>query len=263
MESPPLDHMDWHAARAALDWQVDLGVDECIAEAPINRYELPAEAPKSARAAQAVPPKGKPAIVASPETDAVAEARKVAQAASDLSALKHAMANFELCDLKRGAQNLVFADGFEGADLMIVGDAAGRDEDIEARPFMGRAGALLDKMLAAIGRSRAADTYLTNVIPWRPPQNRDPKPLELAMMVPFLERHIELAAPKVVISMGNISCQALLGRKGVTRLRGAWTDHKGVPVMPMFPPDYLLRNPAMKREAWADLLDVKARLDKA
>ncbi|MCF6444383.1 uracil-DNA glycosylase [Nereida sp. MMG025] len=256
MESS-LDHMDWHAARAALEWQVDLGVDECIADAPINRYETPAQTPKPVVAKRAAAP----AVMQPVETDAVAEARKAAEAAGDLAALKHAMGQFEHCDLKRGAQHLVFADGVAEAPLMIVGEAPGRDEDIAGVPFVGAAGQLLDKMLAAIGRSRATDTYITNVMPWRPPQNRDPKPLELAMMVPFIERHIALAKPQVIVAMGNISCQALLGRKGVTRLRGTWADHNGTGLMPMFHPAYLLRNPVMKREAWADLLQIKARLE--
>jgi DNA polymerase len=143
---------------------------------------------------------------------------------------------------------------------MVVGEAPGREEDIAGKPFIGAAGAMLDRMLGAIDFSRTRDVYITNVIPWRPPSNRDPKSLEIAMMQPFLMRHIALSAPKVLIAMGNISCQALIGRKGVTRLRGAWTEAAGLPVMPMFHPAYLLRNPAAKREAWADLLDIRARL---
>ena len=131
---------------------------------------------------------------------------------------------------------------------------------------MGRAGQLLDRMLAAIdlGRDResAQAVYITNVLPWRPPQNRDPKPDEIAMLLPFLKRHIALAKPEILVVMGNIPCQALLGKRGITRLRGKWTDAAGLPVLPMFHPAYLLRNPSAKREAWADLLDLKARLFK-
>ena len=144
---------------------------------------------------------------------------------------------------------------------MIVGEAPGRDEDREGRPFVGRAGQLLDRMLSAIGMSRERDVYITNVLPWRPPQNRDPKPEEIAMMQPFLSRHIDLAAPKLLIVVGNISCQALLGRRGITRLRGNWQHVQGFPAMPMCHPAYLLRNPAAKREAWADLLEIRARLE--
>ena len=143
---------------------------------------------------------------------------------------------------------------------MGVGEAPGRDEDREGRPFVGRAGQLLDRMLAAIGRDRARDVYITNVLPWRPPQNRDPSPQEIAMMEPFLKRHIELAAPKVLIVMGNISCQTLLGRRGITRMRGQWENVDALPAMPMFHPAFLLRKPENKRAAWADLLEVQARL---
>ena len=250
-----MESLDWHSGLAALEWQVELGADECISDAPINRYDVPAEAPKVA--AKAVKPA---APVITPKLDVVAEAQKAAQAASNLDELKAAMAGFEHCDLKKGAQNLVFSDGIVGAPLMVVGEAPGREEDIAGKPFIGAAGAMLDRMLGAIDVSRTKDVYITNVIPWRPPSNRDPKSLEIAMMQPFLMRHIALAAPKVLIAMGNISCQALLDRKGVTRLRGTWAEAAGLPLMPMFHPAYLLRNPAVKREAWADLLDVRARL---
>ena len=158
----------------------------------------------------------------------------------------------------------MFSDGVPGARVMIVGEAPGRDEDRIGKPFVGRAGQLLDKMLAAIdmGRDRDGESavYITNVLPYRPPQNRNPKPDEMAMMMPFLKRHIALAKPEVLVVMGNISCQALLGKRGITRLRGTWTEAHGLPVLPMFHPAYLLRNPAAKREAWADLLDLRARL---
>ena len=148
---------------------------------------------------------------------------------------------------------------------MIVGEAPGRDEDIEGRPFVGKAGQLLDKMLAAIGLSRTAmdpeqAVYITNVLPWRPPSNRTPEPDEIAMLLPFLERHIALADPAFVVLMGNTPCQALLGRSGITRLRGNWVEVLGRPALPMVHPAYLLRMPAAKREAWADLLALKGRL---
>ncbi|MEO1097401.1 MAG: uracil-DNA glycosylase, partial [Bacteroidota bacterium] len=151
-------------------------------------------------------------------------------------------------------------DGTAGARVMIIGEAPGRDEDREGKPFVGRAGQLLDKMLGAIGLSRDESVYITNVLPWRPPQNRDPKPDEIAMMQPFLHRHITLADPDVLVVVGNHACQALLGKRGITRLRGDWTEARGKPALPMFHPAYLLRNPAAKREAWADLLSLQARL---
>ena len=160
---------------------------------------------------------------------------------------------------------MVFSDGVPGARDMIIGAAPGRDEDIEGKPFVGRAGQLLDLMFSHIGLSREnaekeAALYITNVLPWRPPQNRDPQPDEMAMMLPFLQRHVELAAPDLIVAMGNHACQALLGKRGITRLRGNWAEAFGKPVLPMFHPAYLLRTPEAKRDAWADLLALKERL---
>ncbi|WP_306112692.1 MULTISPECIES: uracil-DNA glycosylase family protein [unclassified Roseovarius] len=250
---------DYHHAKALLDWQIELGATEAIGDLPVNRYEVPekAEKPVVTQAPVTAPKAAK--------VDAVADARALAQAAGDLEALRAAMAAFEHCELKRGARNLVFADGNPAARVMIIGEAPGRDEDREGRPFVGRAGQLLDKMLAAIDMDRKAEdaeraVYITNVLPWRPPQNRDPKPEEIAMLLPFVERHVALVKPQVVVLMGNISCQAGLGRRGITKLRGTWTEAYGTPCLPMFHPAYLLRSPGAKREAWADLLELQARL---
>jgi len=267
-----MESAEYHSALSALAWQIELGVDECIADAPINRYEVPAAVARPALAAPAHPaaPEAAPSGPA-PGVDAVAAARAAAGAAQDLEGLRAAMAAYEHCDLKLGARNLVFSDGVPGSRVMIVGEAPGRDEDREGRPFVGRAGQLLDKMLAAIELSRdppspsdaagqSNSVYITNVLPWRPPQNRDPKPDEIAMMQPFLHRHIALAQPDVLVIMGNHACQALLGKRGITRLRGEWTQAAGKPALPMFHPAYLLRSPEFKREAWADLLSLKAWL---
>ena len=148
---------------------------------------------------------------------------------------------------------------------MIIGEAPGRDEDIQGKPFVGRAGQFLDLMFSHIGLARTSPDaktalYITNVLPWRPPQNRDPREDEIAMMRPFLQRHVELIDPEVLVIMGNHACQALLGRRGITRLRGSWAQAIDRPALPMFHPAYLLRNPAAKREAWADLLALRARL---
>ncbi|WP_138467485.1 uracil-DNA glycosylase family protein [Poseidonocella sp. HB161398] len=253
--------------RLCLEWQVELGIDEAISETPIDRYELAAQAPRPAAPAAAAPVQ---AAAAAPAVDEgpgpVEAARAAAQSAPDLAALKEAMAGYEHCELKRGARNLVFCDGRPGARVMIIGEAPGRDEDRMGRPFVGRAGQLLDRMLAAIGLSREAPgteeaVYITNVLPWRPPQNRDPKPDEIAMLLPFLERHVALARPEVLVLMGNAACQTVLQTRGITRLRGSWTQGFGLPVLPMFHPAYLLRNPHAKREAWADLLELKAHLE--
>ncbi|MGZ2256713.1 uracil-DNA glycosylase [Roseobacter sp. A03A-229] len=256
-----MESSEFHHALALLEWQVELGATEAISDAPVNCYELPETVAKPKAKAPAAAPLAAPAVAAA--ADPVVEAERLAAAAPDLESLRAALAGFEHCALKRGARNLVFSDGIAGAPVMIVGEAPGRDEDREGKPFVGRAGQLLDRMLAAIDMGRAeaaAPVYITNVLPWRPPQNRDPQPEEIAMMRPFLQRHIALAQPKLLVIMGNISAQTLLGKRGITRLRGTWTEACGLPALPMFHPAYLLRQPAAKREAWADLLSLKARL---
>jgi DNA polymerase len=252
---------DWHAALAALAWEVEAGADETILDAPVNRYELAAEAPKPLAAKPASPP-----VAADPvQADPVAAARSAAARAQTLDALRDAISGFDLCELKKGARNTVFADGNPKARVLILGEAPGAEEDREGRPFVGRAGQLLDRMLAAIGLSRTspdseAAFYITNVMPWRPPGNRDPDPAEIAMMMPFVERHIALVDPQVIVAVGNTSLFALTGSKGILRARGNWTLALGKPLLPMTHPAYLLRNPAAKREAWADLLSLQARL---
>jgi uracil-DNA glycosylase family 4 len=249
---------DWHAALAALAWQVDAGVAEVIGDTPVNRYELATEAQKVAPArAEATLP-----IVSA---DPVAVAKALAGQAGTLEDLRAALAAFDHCELKRGARNTVFADGNPAARVLVLGEAPGAEEDREGRPFVGKAGQLLDRMFAAIGLSRTSPDaktalYITNVMPWRPPGNRDPEPGEIAMMQPFLERHIALADPEVIVVMGNTPLFALTGGKGILRARGTWAQALGRPLLPMTHPAYLLRNPAAKREAWADLLSVQARL---
>ncbi|MDD9743517.1 MULTISPECIES: uracil-DNA glycosylase [Marinovum] len=253
-----MDYFEHMSLRAALDWQIEAGVLDTIGEEPVDRYAVPAAPAQPKRAAVAG---AAPAQLAAPvRADPVAEAQRMAAAAQDLAGLQAAMAAFDHCDLKRGARNLVFSDGVPGARVMIVGEAPGRDEDRQGKPFVGRAGQFLDRMLAAIGLSRDSSVYITNVLPWRPPQNRDPLPAEIAMMRPFVARHVALAQPEFLVLMGNISCDAGLGKRGITRLRGSWAEAYDTPALPMFHPAYLLRQPHLKREAWADLLSLKARL---
>jgi DNA polymerase len=257
--------IDFHAARAMLLWQMELGADEAIGELPVNRYAAAETSARPAVAQPAAVAAVAEAAVPADGDDPVVAARRMAEGARDLPALRDAQAAYEHCELKRGARSLVFADGNPAARVMIVGEAPGRDEDLQGLPFVGKAGQLLDRMFEAIGMGRAHPDaeralYITNVLPWRPPENRDPSPEEIAMMLPFVRRHVELVGPEVLVLMGNHSCQALLGRKGITRLRGHWAEALGRPALPMFHPAYLLRNPAAKREAWHDLLMLQARL---
>jgi len=259
-----LNEFDASAALAALEWQFEMGVDEAISETPINRYDQPKSLPKMGASSNIKPVEmPKPLPVADSAADV---ARLMAARCDDLAALRNAIGVFDHCALKKGARNLVFADGNPVARVMVIGEAPGRDEDMQGKPFVGRAGQLLDKMFAAIGLSRTGETpedalYITNVMPWRPPQNREPTHDEIAMMMPFLERHIALVNPDILVLMGNTACSAILGKKGITRLRGKWTEAFGKPVLPMFHPAALLRDGMKKRDAWADLLALKAKLE--
>lgn len=246
---------------AALGWMIELGADEAIGEVPVDRFEVARAEPASPRPAVRAAP------AAAPEAGPDGGTEALAAACRTLDDLRAAIAGFDGCALKRGARNLVFADGNPRARVMLVGEAPGRDEDMAGLPFVGRSGQLLDRMLAAIGLSRRAEApeaavYITNVLPWRPPQNRDPSSDEVAMMAPFLRRHIELVAPKALVVLGNSATKTLLATTdGITRLRGRWSDWRGVPVLPMFHPAALLREPTKKRAAWADLLRLRERLD--
>lgn len=257
---------DWHGAKALLEWHIELGATDAIGDAPVDRYALEPRQKNPAKQSPERPSQSRPpAPAAQSGVDHVAIAKQAAAAANDLDALRNAIETFEGCEMKRGARNTVIADGNPAARVMIIGEAPGRDEDIAGKPFVGRAGQLLDKMFAAIGMGRDAPLskdaiYISNVMPWRPPNNRDPSPDEIAMMVPFLERHVQLVAPELLVLMGNTPCLAVLGRKGIMRMRGHWEEAWGKPVMPMTHPAYLLRTPAAKREAWADLLAIQAKL---
>jgi DNA polymerase len=208
---------------------------------------------------------GRPQPASIPDGAQVARARELAREARTLDELREQLAAFDGCNLKFTAKNLVFADGNPEADLMFVGEAPGRDEDIEGLPFVGRSGQLLNRMLAAIGRDRQS-AYIANVIPWRPPGNRTPTPIETEICRPFIERQIELAAPKVLVTLGNPSTKTLLNTQvGIMRMRGNWQEHRtadgiAIPTMPTLHPAYLLRNPAAKKLAWRDFLEIKARL---
>ena len=175
----------------------------------------------------------------------------------NLTELKAALEGFEGCALKRTATHTVFADGNPLSRIMFIGEAPGRDEDRIGLPFVGRAGKLLDKMLAAIHLDRSS-AYITNVLNWRPPDNRDPSPEEAAMCLPFLRRHIELVNPGIIVLLGAVAARHVMGfSEGIMKLRGRWLEYRVgehmVPVMPTLHPAYLLRQPAHKKMAWRDL----------
>ncbi|MSO64435.1 MAG: uracil-DNA glycosylase [Alphaproteobacteria bacterium] len=269
--------MDRVAALATLRWLVEAGADEALADRPVDRFALTPAAPAAGTAVAAevarptAPPvgmrqsvagrvPGMPIELESPET-ARDSARAVAQACTSLAELRAAMAAFDGCALKNTAKNLVFGDGNPQSGLMLIGEAPGADEDREGLPFVGVSGQLLDRMLKAIGRDRTS-AYITNMLAWRPPGNRTPTPAEVMILLPFIERHIDLVAPKLLVLVGGTAAAALLDRsEGITRLRGRWLTYgAGVPTMCLYHPAYLLRQPALKKQAWQDLLAVRAKL---
>ncbi len=251
-------------ALESLRLQIAFGADEfLLAAAQDRRGQAPPKAPvvRAARGPSAVGP-GLPA--------GPAEAARIADACEDLAALKTALAGFTGCALRDTATQLVFADGPEDAPLMLVGEAPGAEEDRAGRPFVGPAGQLLDKMMASIGQPRAG-LRIVNTVPWRPPGNRNPTDAEVAVCLPFLRRHIALVRPKAVLLLGAVAAKALLPEParslGIRKLRGGWRtlEIEGVspdlPCLPTYHPAYLLRVPAAKAEAWADLLTLRARLE--
>ncbi len=267
----------------ALRWLVEAGADEAVGDEPVNRFALarvsaPPSAPRAvptaplpeARKRASTLPQGEAGKNAAAQavsmSTAPGAARALAASCTTLAELKSALHNFEGCELKRYATNTVFADGTPLGRIMLIGEAPGRDEDAQGVPFVGRAGKLLDLMLASIGLDRKK-VYITNVLNWRPPQNRDPSPEEAAACLPFLHRHIELADPQILILLGAVSVRHLLGlQDGIMRLRGKWliyqngSSGRSIPVMPTLHPAYLLRQPAAKRLAWRDLLAVAEKL---
>jgi DNA polymerase len=253
------------AARALLRWYAESGVDEAVAPGPRD-FLQPVRTAAPARAPAAVVSIAAPAILAPVSVDeAVAAARKIAAACARVEDLASAVAAFDGCPLKAGARTTVFADGALGAALLVIGEAPGKDEDQAGKPFVGRAGQLLDRMLASIGRARTRDTLISNVIYWRPPGNRTPTQAEIAVCKPFVERLIELTAPKAIMLAGGVPSQALLGVTGIMRARGQWREIElssgaKFPALPVYHPAFLLRQPAQKRLAWRDLQSLGARL---
>jgi uracil-DNA glycosylase len=198
------------------------------------------------------------------DDDFIGTAQALARSAASLAELKSALEGFDGCALKKSATNTVFADGNPASRIMFIGEAPGRDEDRMGLPFVGRAGKLLDKMMAAIHLDRT-HAYITNVLNWRPPENRDPSPEEAAMCLPFLRRHIELVNPGIIILLGAVAARHVMGfSEGIMKLRGRWLEYRVgdvmVPVLPTLHPAYLLRQPAHKKLAWRDLQAAEQRM---
>ena len=286
---------------SALNWLVEAGADEAVGEAPVDRFIAPRPNPPleggsknssvatnfSGRGPSPAPdpsPKMPPAFSTLPQgegkrplaqirpgdtaplaTDGFASALDIAARCQTLAELKAALESFEGSALRKLASTTVFADGNPASRIMFIGEAPGHDEDKAGLPFVGRAGKLLDKMMAAIGLDRSS-AYIINVMPWRPPDNRNPDPGEVAMCIPFLRRHIELAGPQILILLGAVSARHVLGlNEGIMKLRGRWLEYRigtqMVPVLPTLHPAYLLRQPAHKKLAWRDLQAVAAKLE--
>jgi uracil-DNA glycosylase len=259
-----------------LAFYLEAGVDCALADEPVNRLAEPEAVLPPAAPRAVVPPRplrempaAAPAVprgeIAVAPDAAIASAREAARTAPTLEALRALLENFDGCALKHTATRLVFADGNPQARVMFVGEAPGRDEDIEGLPFVGRSGKLLDRMIAAIGLDRSK-AYIANVIPWRPPGNRTPTPQETQICLPFIQRQIELVNPDVLVTLGNPSTQALLStREGIMRTRGKWFDYdtgaRAIRAIATFHPAYLLRSPSYKRMSWQDLRAIAKALE--
>src|ERR1700731_5340324 len=256
-----------------LAFYLEAGVDCALTEAPVNRLSDPDVVPAASEAALPKPvrttapiPAARGEMAPAPEA-AMVSAREAARTAPTLEALRQLLENFDGCALKATATRLVFADGNPQARIMFVGEAPGREEDLEGLPFVGRSGKLLDRMIAAIGLDRTS-AYIANVIPWRPPGNRTPTPQEKQICLPFIQRQIELVNPDVLVTLGNPSTQTLLStHEGIMRTRGKWFDYdtgtRTIRAIATFHPAYLLRSPSYKRMSWLDLRAIAKALDQA
>ncbi len=278
------DGMPGTETLSTLNWLVEAGADEALGDAPMDRFSAPKvssqshppleggskrEAPREGDPNRAPSnPSPKSALREAPNvaTDNIGRAQELAKAATTLAELKAALEAFDGCALKKTATTTVFADGTPSHRIMLIGEAPGGEEDRQGLPFVGRAGQLLDRMLASIGLSRKTNAYITNVINWRPPGNRDPSPEEAAMCLPFLRRHIELVNPGILILLGAVPARHVMGnREGIMKLRGRWLEYyvngQMIPVMPTMHPAYLLRQPSHKKLAWRDLQAIESKIE--
>lgn len=270
------------AARALLSWYLEAGANEAILNQAVDRARTRVTAQPPTPVSMPAPTSVAPLADAQPRhrasarqqgpaadtplADAMTSARDLALKARDLAELEASLRAFEGCPLRVTATNTVFAAGTPGAPVMLVGEAPGADEDRAGEPFVGVSGRLLDQMLASIGLDRAKNAYITNILPWRPPGNRQPTPAEVAVCLPFVQRHIELAAPRLLVLVGGTAAKTLLDqREGIMRLRGRWFEWTGpsggapVPAIATYHPAFLLRSSAQKANAWKDLVALKQR----
>ncbi len=252
-------------ALAVLDWYRAAGVDMAVGDEPVDRFAASAAAPAKRVLPAAAGPAPAP-VPAAPLVTNPAETREIAAAATTLEQLRAAMDAYDGCVLKHRATQLVFADGNPQARIMMVGEGPGEQEDKQGKPFVGRAGQLLDRMLAAIGLDRTK-VYIANMVPWRPPGNRNPTPDELAQCAPFLHRQVELVNPELLVTLGNVPTQSLFAtNQGITRMRGQWKTLEinswSGPVLPTLHPAFLLRTPSAKAQAWKDMLSLKQAIVK-
>lgn len=274
-------------------WQMEAGADEAVLDHPVNHYhaaagqrqsearqpQVPKNPTKRGDIAQGMDEGVPPPSASSPASpsppplpglhapdEALHDARSLAHSAESMEALAEKLRRFEGCGLKKTATNTVFGDGNAEAPIMFVGEGPGADEDRLGRPFVGVSGQLLDRMMAAIGLDRE-NAYISNILPWRPPGNRDPTPAEISLCLPFIERQIELVSPHILVLVGGTAAKTLLGRKeGIMKLRGQWFDYASpglscsVKARAIFHPAYLLRSPPQKQKAWQDLLEIKNKM---
>jgi uracil-DNA glycosylase len=267
-----LANMEVGEISALLRWYVDMGVDLALDDAPHDRFAESA-APLATKAQASAPASGRMAPPPRKVEDAPAQApdalallaKEQAQGAANLVDLRNIIEQFEGCALKATARQMVFGEGHPQASLMLIGEAPGIEEDRHGHPFMGTSGAMLEKMLGAIGLKRA-EVYLAHIVPWHPNARRAVTPEELDICLPFIHRQIELVSPKILVLLGDVASRALLhAREPIMSLRGRWAQFGSgsqlTPALPMLHPDYLMRQPLMKRAAWKDLLLLKKALD--
>ena len=266
---------DQNALLAALQFQQEFGVDACVGEAPLDRFADAAQGPEVKSQPKAEPPPvftptkpEQPVTTFAPgapllggEMAGLPHAAAAAKAAQSIPELVSAIEAFEHCELKKTARSTVIYDGNPAAQILLIGEAPGAEEDREGLPFVGAAGQLLNKMLAAIGLDRQTHVLITNSVYWRPLGNRTPNDGELSVCKPFVERLIALQQPKIIVTLGGAAARSLLSVGAITRARGKWLEHEGIPALPMLHPAYLLRMPTTKREAWADLRSLKTKIE--